>query len=157
MINPSEISDNLVALFRSIPELVAEMEGDPERIQAYHDAYPDRVSAALAMYELSSPGILVIWQGTQPGTFGNSEVWKHQFSLILRARDEWKGEPPAGYYRIFRLLWNGSPDGSAPGLQRAVVHTDCQPADVPTIARATPQEGMDFFEVSVTFTEIGDS
>ena len=36
MVNPSEISVHLVELLRSIPELVAEMGGDTERIYAYH-------------------------------------------------------------------------------------------------------------------------
>ena len=46
MINPAELVDNLVALLRDIPELVAEMEGDAERIYAYHDQYPKRASLA---------------------------------------------------------------------------------------------------------------
>ena len=44
MINPAELVDGLVTKLRDIPELVAEMNGDPGRIYAYHDAYPKRIS-----------------------------------------------------------------------------------------------------------------
>ena len=40
MIDPSEIITNLVAMLRDIPDLVVEMDGDVERIYAYHDSYP---------------------------------------------------------------------------------------------------------------------
>jgi hypothetical protein len=40
VINPAELVDNLVALLREHPELVAEMDGDEQRIFAYHDQYP---------------------------------------------------------------------------------------------------------------------
>ena len=34
MINPAELVDNLVAMLPAIPDLVVEMDGDPERIYA---------------------------------------------------------------------------------------------------------------------------
>jgi hypothetical protein len=57
MINPAELVDALVEKLRAIPELVAEMEGDPERIHAYHDLYLKRVSLPLAIYEMPVPSI----------------------------------------------------------------------------------------------------
>lgn len=42
MIDPSILINSLVALLKDIPDLVAEMNGDPERINAYHDQYPKR-------------------------------------------------------------------------------------------------------------------
>ena len=56
MINPAEITNSLVSLLREIPELVAEVGGDPERIFAYHDLYPKRVSLELAKYQMPAPG-----------------------------------------------------------------------------------------------------
>ena len=58
MINPAELVDNLIALLRDIPELVAEMEGDAQRIFAYHDQYPKRSSLAAAIHEMPAPGIM---------------------------------------------------------------------------------------------------
>mgnify|MGYP000094317710 CR=1 FL=1 len=91
MIDPAELVDNLVALLRDLPDLVMEVDGDPDRIYAYHDLYPKRVSLPLAIYEMPVPSILVAWQGTVPGSFGSSEAWKHNLSLYLRARETLEG------------------------------------------------------------------
>jgi hypothetical protein len=49
MSDPSEIVANLVAMLRDIPDLVGEMDGDGDRICAYHDRYPNNVSPVHAM------------------------------------------------------------------------------------------------------------
>lgn len=156
MINPAEIADSVVALLRDIPELVEEMAGDPERIFVYHDQYPKKVSLTLAIYQAPSPSIMVAWQGTLPGSFGGSETWKHQLSLYLRTRETFDGDPPTAYYRLFRLITKGVPTSVGQPMLNATVHPSCHPMDVPSISRATDQEGLDYFEVSVSFTEIGD-
>jgi hypothetical protein len=109
VINPAELVDNLVALLRDIPELVAEMEGDEQRIFAYHDQYPKRASLAAAIHEMPAPGIMAAWQGTSPGSFGGVDVWRHQVTLYLRARETFDGDPPTAYYRLFRLITKGVP------------------------------------------------
>jgi len=109
MINPAELVDNLVALLRDIPELVAEMGGDEQRIYAYHDQYPKRPSLAAAIHEMPAPGIMAGWQGTQPSSFGGVDVWRHQVTLYLRARETFDGDPPTAYYRLFRLITKGVP------------------------------------------------
>jgi hypothetical protein len=110
VINPAELVDNLVALLRDIPELVAEMEGDEQRIFAYHDQYPKRASLAAAIHEMPAPGIMAAWQGTIPGSFGGVDVWRHQVTLYLRARETFLGDPPCtAYYRLFRLITKGVP------------------------------------------------
>jgi hypothetical protein len=156
MINPAELVDSFVALLRNIPDLVDEMNGDPERIFAYHDQYPKKVSLALAIYQMPAPSIMAVWQGTQPGSFGSNETWKHQVSLFLRARETFDGDPPTSYYRLFRLITKGVPTSVGQPMLNATVHPSCYPMDVPAIQRQTDQEGLDYFDVSVTFTEIGD-
>jgi len=156
MINPAELVDALVAKLRAIPELVLEMEGDPERIFAYHDLYPKRASLPLAIYEMPVPSILVAWQGTTPGSFGAAEVWKHNLSLYLRARETLEGDPPTAYYRLFDLIVNGVPTGSALKMLYTTIHPRCHPMDLPSIQRATDEQGTDYFEVTVSFTEMGD-
>ena len=59
MIDTSELVDNLVALLRDIPDLVTEMDGDPERIYAYHDQYPKKVSLAFAIHQMPTGSILI--------------------------------------------------------------------------------------------------
>jgi len=156
MINPAELVDNLVAMLRAIPDLVAEMDGDPERIYAYHDQYPKKASLAQAIHTMPAPAVMAVWQGTAPGTFGTADVWKHQVTLYLRARETFDGDPTTGYYRLFRLITKGVPTGSDVPMLNATVHPSCYPMDLPQIQRQTDAEGLDYFEVPITFTEIGD-
>jgi hypothetical protein len=156
MIDPSELLNNLVALLRGIPELVAEMEGDPQRIFAYHDQYPKRASLAAAIHEMPAPGIMAAWQGTQSSSFGTVDVWRHQVTLYLRARETFEGDPPTAYYRLFRLITKGVPSSLGVPMLNATVHPSCHPMDLPLIQRQTDAEGLDYFEVPLTFTEMGD-
>lgn len=156
MINPAELVDNLVALLRDIPDLVAEMGGDPDRIYAYHDEFPKRSSLVEAIHQMPVPAIMAAWQGTQPASFGGMEVWRHQIALYLRAAETTSSSPPAGYYLLFRLITKGVPTSVGVPMLNATVHPACHPMDVPSIARQTDVEGLDYFEVSMSFTEIGD-
>lgn len=156
MINPAELVDSLVALLRDIPELVAEMGGDEQRIFAYHDQYPKRASLAVAIHDMPAPGMMVAWQGTTPGSFGSVDVWKHQVTLYLRARETLDGDPPTAYYRLFRLVTKGVPASLNVPMLNVTVHPSCYPMDLPLIQRQTDAEGLDYFEVPMTFTEMGD-
>ncbi len=156
MIDPAELVDNLVATLRDIPDLVAEMTGDTERIYAYHDSYPKKVSLAHAIHQMQVPAIMAVWQGTAPGSFGGMDVWKHQLTLYLRARETLSGDPPTAYYRLFRLITKGIPAAQGIAMLNVTVHPSCYPMDLPMIQRQTDAEGLDYFEVPITFTEIGD-
>ena len=156
MIDSSVLVDNLVAVLRDIPELVTEMGGDPERIYAYHDQYPKRVSLAHAIHTMPAPSIMAVWQGTQPGSFGGVDVWKHQVTLFLRAKETFTGDPPTAYYRLFRLITKGVPTAAGVEMLNATVHTSCYPMDLPSIQRQTDAEDLDYLEVPLSFTEMGD-
>ena len=156
MIDPSILIDSLVALLRDVPDLVMEMGGNPGRIYAYHDQYPKKSSVALAIHQMPAPSIMVAWQGTAPGSFGGSDVWKHQVSLFLRARETFDGDPPTAYYQLFRMITKGVPVSAGVPMINATIHPSCYPMDVPSIQRATDTEGLDYFEMNMSFTEIGD-
>ena len=156
MVDPSVLVDNLVAMLRDIQDLVLEMDGDPERVYAYHDQYPKQSSLAHAIHLMPTPSIMAVWQGTGPGTFGGMDVWKHQITLYLRARETFDGDPPTAYYRLFRLITKGVPASADVAMLNATVHPSCYPMDLPMIQRQTDAEGLDYFEVPITFTEIGD-
>jgi hypothetical protein len=156
VINPAEIVDNLVLLLLDIPELLNEVGGDEDRIFAYHDRYGKNVSLDQARYQMPAPSVMVAWQGTSPGSMGGFEVWKHDLSVSLRAGKEEDGEDPAGYYRLFRLITKGVPTSLGLPLINATVHPSFQPMDTPGIRRQTDAAGVDYFEISMSFTEIGD-
>ena len=156
MIDTSVLVDNLVAVLRDIPELVEEMGGDPERIYAYHDQYPKKVSLTHAIHQMPAPSIMAVWQGTAPGSFGGFDVWKHQVTLFLRARETFDGDPPTPYQPDVPADHQGRSGRERCGDVTPTVHPSCYPMDLPSIQRQTDAEGLDYFEVPITFTEIGD-
>jgi hypothetical protein len=156
MIDPSELITNLIGTLRDIPDLVVEMGGDAERIYPYHDSYPKNVSLVHAIHAMPAPGLMVVWQGTQPGSFGGVDVWKHQITLFLRAKETFEGDAPTAYYRLFRLITKGVPTAGGVEMLNVTVHPSCYPMDLPQIQRQTDAEGLDYFEVPLSFTEIGD-
>jgi hypothetical protein len=156
-VNPEDIIGALVSLFRDIPELVTAMGGDEDRIYSYVDRYPSNVSLETAKYQMPAPGIMVVWQGSGPGRFGGFEAWKHEISIFCRA-GEGSESTPSGYWELFRLIVKGVPTAAAPQqMQYVEVHPACQPMDTPSMRRQTDQAGVDYFEVSMTFTENGDN
>lgn len=157
MVNPSEIVEALIVLMRDIPDLIAEVGGDPERIYAYHDRYPQKVSLELARYEMPAPSVMVAWQGTRLGSRGGFNAWTHDLSISLRAKEETE-DPPDGYYKLYRSIVKGVPaSGDGQPLQYMTVHASCEAMDdIPPIARQTDAAGVDYFEISMSFTEIGD-
>ena len=63
---------------------------------------------------------------------------------------------PAAYYRLFRLITKGMPGGAGIPMSNVTVHPSCYPMDLPSIQRQTDAEALEYFEVQMTFTEIGD-
>lgn len=159
MIDPSELVDNLVSALQDIGDLVAAVNGEADRICAYHDRYPDKTSLEQAIYEMRQPGIMVVWTGSSPGSRGEFEAWKHDISIILRARPEAAYEEKYTYYSLFRSIWTGKADPDDTEevpLRYKSIHESCDPMDTPTIRRQTDAAGIDYFEVLISFTEIGD-
>ena len=160
MINAAEILDALVAKLRDVPELVDLVDGNPENIAAYHDQYPNKVSLQEALTLLKAPGIMCYWQGAGPTGSGGFEAWQHSFGIALRAAAELNtGATPSGYYQLWKLIMRGVPatDPEQQPLRFATIHPQCLPmTDVPTIRRLTDVAGIDYFEISISFTEIGD-
>ena len=156
MIDPSVLVDNLVAMLRDIPDLVVEMDGDPERIYAYHDQYPKKVSLAHAIHQMPAPSIMAVWQGTAARLVrrrGCLEAPGH--AVPARAGDvRWR--PADAYYRLFRLITKGVPAASRRGDAERHRSPLLLPDGPPVIQRQTDAEGLDYFEVPITFTEIGD-
>ena len=106
---------------------------------------------------MPAPSIMAVWQGTGPGSFGDVDVWKHQITLFLRARETFDGDPPTAVLPAVPVDHEGrSRREPAWRWTNATVHPSCHPMDLPSIQRQTDAEGLDYFEVPITFTEIGD-
>lgn len=157
MINPSEIIDSLLDLLQHIPDLVDELGGDESRIYAYHNRYAGNVSLEYAKYKMLHPSIMIAWQGTGHGSRGGFGAWRHDFSICLRAKEDLQ-QSPTGYYTLYKLITKGIPtNGDGQPMIYTQVHASCDPMDeIPAIQRQMDSAGVDFFEISMSFTEIGD-
>jgi hypothetical protein len=154
MIDPYDLVDDLVAALQDIPDLVAAMCADATRIYAYRDTYPTKVSLAHAIHTMPAPGCMAVWQGTGPGSSGGMDVWRHQVTLFLRVGEN---ADPSAYYALFRLITKGTPATTGDiQMINLTVNASCYPMDLPQIQRQTDAEGLDYFEMPLSFTEIGD-
>jgi|GEM_PF-485452 len=157
MVNASEIANSLRDLLRTVPDLLADMGDDSERIFCYHDRYPANVNLSQAIHDMPSPGVMIVWQGRSLGSFGSLEVFKHRFSVIFRAGESsLQDDPPRGYYTMDKALWDGIPGGAGLPMKYQAVHASCHPMDPYSISRQTDAEGVDYWEAQISFTEVGD-
>ena len=163
MIDPGDILEALVTKLRLIADLVTEVTPDPddsgltaaERIYGYHDLYPHQASLPRAIHAMPAGSVMVVWEGTGPGTSdGGMFLWKHQFAAYLRMRPHADTDAnPSTYYRLYRFIIDGTPTGSPAPMLYLEVHASCLPMDLPSIARDTDAERLDYFKVTLGFTE----
>jgi hypothetical protein len=154
MLYPGDIADDLVALLKAIPGLVT-LLGSADRIKAYHDNYPSETSWTRAVAEMQPGSMLVVYTSTEPGTLGNAEVWKHNFSIFIRAAAVASGQKPM-YYQAFNHFCRSVPTGMPQPIPYLAVNASCQPMDPPSIRRQSGED-LDYFEILTSFAEIGDN
>ena len=142
-------------MLRDIPALVTEVGGDPARIYAYHDSYPKNISLIHAIH---TDGVAVDHGRLAGDAAGRRSAGWTCGSTRSRCSCAPRRKPTSGtaYYRLFRLITKGVPTAAGIALENATVHPSCNAMDLPTIQRQTDAEGLDYFEVPLSFTEMGD-
>jgi hypothetical protein len=160
MLNPDDMVAAWCAKLSSIADLVAVL-GDSGAILPYQDRFPDQSNLRVAILQAEPGSILVVWQGSGPGKLNGYIVWKHRFSLYVRAPES---DGTGSYAKLFWLIVNGVPSGGSLPLLHAPIHDACYPMDLelPTAQRNTlvvSADGatIDYFEIQVSLTEIGDN
>lgn len=152
MINVSRLVDSIVDNLRAIPELVALMQGRDESIFAYHDLYPDRNSLTLEITKLLPGQMMVAWTGTTPSS--GMGYWNHSIKIYARAIEEpSNGAAPDSYYEIVRLVFDGVPAGQSLTMRQIEFLDFCDPMANENVFRSSDIEGIDHFEIDLTFTE----
>lgn len=152
MIRVKQLVDAIVDNLRAIPELVALLQGNEEAIFAYHDIYPAKSSVAMAVLELEPGQIMVAWNGTTPAA-APMGFWRHNVKIFVRAAEEVQTLNPEGYYELFRLMFDGVPDGQTLTMRQMEMIPECDPMESETIVRSSDIEGTDYFEIDLNFTE----
>jgi hypothetical protein len=158
MIAPSTLAGNIVTALRAIPALVTAMGGTATRISAYADTFPQSVQLFQAIQDLPPPGMLVVWNGTGPYGRGLSEVWVHEFAVIVRPKPE--TGTATGISDIWSNFVNGIP--TAMGGQKMLfteVNSALHRMETPSIRRMSLQVSetkvLDYFEITMRFVEKG--
>lgn len=151
MLSETVLIDAQVDILRLIPELVTDVGGDSSRIFAYVDTYPTEIDSTRAIHDMPNNSVMVMWRSTGLGSHARREVWKHNFAWIIRGVDP---------LTMWTHVVNGVPTGGTERLTRREVHPACYPMDTPRIDRKSLFIGMDasidYYEISVTYTEKGD-
>lgn len=155
MISPTDLLTAIVTKARDIPDLVTALEGDAENIYSYPDSFPQYANLRDAIQTQKRPSVMVAWQNTTPGNWANHEVWKHRFTLYIAAAKD------ADPFAIFRLLVKGVVTTDALALNLTQIHASVYPMDTPTFSRQflvvdAAGTTMDYYEMALTLTEIGD-
>lgn len=156
MINPSTLTDAVVAALQGIPDLVAAMHDDPTRIYAYHYLYGEESKFDLALNEIKPPSILVAWEGTLGGNFNGYTIWKHRIGCYVRSSNMANVDVPTSYEYLFYTMVNGPVNGGQ-NIRYINVLPTVDIMDTPQAIHMLDEERMDYFKVEMVFPELGDN
>jgi hypothetical protein len=146
MLDPVAIQGGIVTQLRSITALVTAMSVDTN-ISSHIDSYPSGRNVADAIHELIAPGLLVLWDGTEPGDLGQALPWKHRFKIVLAAE--------GAALTLAALIINGVVSDGVPFLECEVA-AGLDPAETPLIQRETLDLGesqLDYVSILLTYAE----
>jgi hypothetical protein len=161
MINPKTILGEWVVALQALPNLVAAIGGDKNRIQFYSEnlivfGQQTQNNVRLAMLSMPPGSILIEWNGSGPARLGNMLVFAHRFKLYLRAPEI----ASVGYEDLFNWIVNDTPMGSTLRMLHTNIDPVCEPMDfyLPTAERNTVVISADgatfeYFEIRVPLIE----
>jgi hypothetical protein len=184
MLDPDLVSAAFAAGFQGIPALTAVMGtnppagGDPTRppgssnIYSHIYSYGQEDSLARAIFQMTSPSILIAYKDYLGGNFSQETLWKHRLEVYIRppnaAPDPTTGllsgpSTPHIAWLAFNSPVNGQfpvdgsgPPGSWANIRQLRLMRALLPMDVPTLTHRQDESLSDFFVWSVTIPEIGD-
>lgn len=90
---------------RGIAALVSLLGDDRERIAAYEQQFPAAASWMLAVREMKSASLLVLYRGTGNGRMGARSARVHRFSILIRSGKD------ASIADLWQALIDGVPSG----------------------------------------------
>ena len=158
MVDPFLLVTTLTDLIRDIPEMSDLMDKDPVgNIQPYVDQFAAYASQAVKVRDMTPPAVLVSYMGTYPGGNGADEMawWTHRVSIAIKTGTQ-TPEQPSAYTQVYRAIVKGVPASRGIQMGQLQVLDNLNPMDLPSLERRNDPEGIDYFEMILTFTEIGD-
>jgi hypothetical protein len=161
VLNPELVVNTVATALQSIESLVAALNNDPTRVVPFVFEGGDDVPLAKKIYEIPTPGILVVWKASQGGPFNGTIWWKHQIDLYIKSGNVANSSTPTGPGNLWWLIINGTLGNAfEPGNIRSV---QLIPGELdlvnplPSIVHHQDQDGLDYFVANFIFPEYGDN
>jgi len=154
MIDITELTNDHVTTFQSIPEVVAELTGqDPSKIIGWIDHNADMNQFRRGQFEMEDGSVLVAYIETLNGETPNQTgKWIHKFSYFVRAREG------ASAYTLINALVDGVPDpGDGQRWRTCGLMGGILPVSITQIERLEDDAEIDYYAIHAELSESGDA
>jgi hypothetical protein len=133
------------------------MNGDVSNIYAYHYRPGTEHRLAEALFKMRAPSVMVYWDGTQGGNFDGYTLFKHRFSVAIRAANQANVDTPVSYEDIWHLITTGAVNGATQNIRQINIVPQVDLMETPSVAHMVDGEEMDYFMGTFILPEIGDT
>ena len=157
MLNPEPITDAIVAALQDIPLVVAEMGGDPTRIQAFHYRPGQDLRLVERVYKMTPPEILVAFNQTLAGNFDGETIFKHRFEVYIRVGNLATMPDPHSFEYLWWALTSAKMNSTGQNIRYVNLVFGLEIMDTPSISHHVDEDGQDYFCAYFVFPEIGDN
>jgi hypothetical protein len=148
MMLPANVVDALVAKLQVIPDLVAELGGDPGAISAYVDVYPSATNLPKAVTGMRSSSILVVYDSWGTGSEGGFHPINHRVEIYMRPRDG------GSYSTLSTHLVNGIPAGQPLPMINLMIDSGLLPMAIEgRCTRELDSEQVEYWLLPISFNE----
>lgn len=162
MIDTTELVSSVVSTLQSIPALVAIMNGDPAQIAAFHYYYGVENALEQTLFEMKAPSILVAWEGTEPGNFDATAMWKYHIAVYMKTANQATAVSPVSYERLWYVICNAPVNGTNQNIRYSIILKDGNGSplvdimDTPPVTHLQDQNGMDYFKGLFVFPDLSE-
>jgi len=162
MLQPVDVSNEIVASIRSIPNIGDHFDQDLDRIFSYETAYPG-VNLDRAIAEMSQPGLMVAWLSHRYQRVQGRTAWVWGINLYLRISEQVSGSDLKGYGGLWVAVMDGIPTvTTTPGIsfRFGQFNTRILPALTLGVSRETllltRDVSLDYYVIAMTFQQTGE-
>jgi hypothetical protein len=156
MLNGNDVLAAVTAALKTIPDLVAAMNGDATRIFTYSDIYGSDAPRKLEEYKMLRPSILVEWMGQLGGNFDGSTLTKHQIQLVIRQQNAQQVVTPTNFATLWYIICNAPINSGTVNIRGTCLLPDLDPPDTPTATIQQDETGNDILVGHFSIPEVWD-
>ena len=141
MVNPDTLVDAIRDKLRAIPAVVSMVGNDESRITSYED---DEDSWSIAVNQMVTPSILVVWHGNDPSG-DEISVWIQRCSIYLRLNTR--------LGLAFTNICDSVATGDEQKFTETEFHADFELLDIPYFSRADDEDRAEYPKIDLRFRQ----